>query len=800
MKKFLSVILTVVMIATVFASVVVVNAADKLQIVTDKVEAEAGAEVKVNIKLVNNTEISSLKMNLSCGDLEYVGSRFIIKATEYTGNQADYTVDDCTVMKANNYNEDDKVLILNWAALDGVAQNDVTFAVVTFKVPETAAKGTKYELNAEIDPENVYDRNSKNVDFEYVPGSITVPGEPVVVDTYKCHSLDFVYAGTAKVVSGPDQIDLSSASMKKGSVVTILGWAVFSDNLKEMFYTVDGEEQACENVYRDRTEIAPIIGQPEEYCVHAGFGLDNNLMDLLGTDSLDIGTYEISIGARANGGSEKILKTFTLEVVDETEPEPPAAPAITKTCFDAGKVDNNTLVNAGGWTGATYKINRLGYTVDGGEPVFAGVTLTELPDSDPVKQEVNAGKYGVRFSIYRDFKDDGLSAGNHTVVLVAELDDDAKTVLPLSKEINPTLNNFVITIEGDTPVNPDPAALHGKSFDNFWADGTQLCDGGALKWLNEHPVNGDIQSVGVRGWAWIDNSTIAQFGYKLDNGEPVFSDSFLENRPDVYAQAGATQATANGFTINPVDVSALATGNHTITMLVKAADGTVVEIETAPFSVERPGQEAPALIGSYYDELLYDDTQILSGSVDKKVIDPANRASLDFEKGKVSNITVRGWAQLSDNVADIKGFGYSIDGGAVVEGEFVQDRAAELAQGGYAGAQGFLVVVPVSDLEAGEHTIDAYVIAADGTQIKLVKDRSTADAQVINPIGVTFTVTEPEQPTEPADVTTEPEGTTTEGGETPENPGTSDTALIALASVAAVALAGAFIGKKALKK
>ena len=791
MKKFLSVILTVVMIATVFASVVVVNAADKLQITVDSVEAAAGETAVVSIKLTNNPGLNTLLVDLHYGDLEYVSTEWPI--TEVGGD-----------MVSDHNTADKSTVRLNWTflSLTKTVTGDVTFANVKFKVPESAAKGTKFDIEAVIeDPGNVSNLDGDDVPFDLTSGSITVPGEPVVVDTYKCHSLDYVYAGTT-LVKGPDGTDLSSVTMKKGTVVTILGWAVFSDNLKEMFYTVDGEEQACEDVYRDRTEIAPLIGQPAEYCINAGFGKDDNHMDLLGTDSLDIGTYEISIGARANGGSEKVLKTFTLEVVEETEPEPPAEPAFKITFFDAGAVENNTLVNAGGWTGANYPITRLGYQVDGGEPVFAGVTLTELPDSDPVKLPQNAGQYGVRFSIYRDFKDDGLSAGNHTVVLVAELDDDAKTVLPLGGIIagNYPANSFTITIEGETPVDPDPAALHGKSFDNFWADGTQLCNGDALKWLNDNPVNGDIQSVGVRGWAWIDNSTIAQFGYKLDNGEPVFSDSFLENRPDVYAQAGATQATANGFTINPVDVSALATGNHTITMLVKAADGTIVEIETAPFSIERPGQAAPALIGSYYDELLYDDTQILSGSVDKKVIDPANRASLDFEKGKVSNITVRGWAQLSDNVADIKGFGYSIDGGAVVEGEFVQDRAAELAQGGYAGAQGFKVVVPVSDLEAGEHTIDAYVIAADGTQIKLVKDRSTADAQVINPIGVTFTVTEPEQPTEPADVTTEPEGTTTEGGETPENPGTSDTALIALASVAAVALAGAFIGKKALKK
>ena len=113
--------------------------------------------------------------------------------------------------------------------------------------------------------------------------------------------------------------------------------------------------------------------------------------------------------------------------------------------------------------------------------------------------------------------------------------------------------------------------------------------------------------------------------------------------------------------------------------------------------------------------------------------------------------------------------------------------------------------MPVADLEAGEHTIEVYVITAGGQQIKIVKDRSTAEAQVINPVGVTFTVSDPTV-TEP-DVTepdvTEPDVTepdTTEPTENPDNPKTSDVAVIALASVAAVALAGAFIGKKALKK
>ena len=142
-----------------------------------------------------------------------------------------------------------------------------------------------------------------------------------------------------------------------------------------------------------------------------------------------------------------------------------------------------------------------------------------------------------------------------------------------------------------------------SSFNTVWVDGSVKCDvGDALGFLAESPIKGDVQNIGVRGWAWIDNSTIAQFGYKLDNGEPVFSDSFLEDRPDVYAQDGATQATANGYSINPVDVSALEDGEHSIMVLVKAADGSVLEIVTAPFTIDRNAEIPPTDFSDYFGD------------------------------------------------------------------------------------------------------------------------------------------------------------------------------------------------------
>ncbi|MBQ3894128.1 MAG: hypothetical protein II739_02275, partial [Clostridia bacterium] len=110
----------------------------------------------------------------------------------------------------------------------------------------------------------------------------------------------------------------------------------------------------------------------------------------------------------------------------------------------------------------------------------------------------------------------------------------------------------------------------------------------------------------------------------------------------------------------------------------------------------------------------------------------------NFEVGKVENIRVRGWVRVSEDVADIAGFGYSLDGEAVVYDEsFVQDRAAELANSNFPGGQGFNVLVPTTELAPGEHTIDVYVKTSAGKEIKVVKVRGEND---IRQVGVTFTI------------------------------------------------------------
>ena len=431
-------------------------------------------------------------------------------------------------------------------------------------------------------------------------------------------------------------------------------------------------------------------------------------------------------------------------VAGEVEVEAAAeAPALVMCNMDIFDLSGTTLT-VQGWAGANYPANNLGYQVDGGEVVFDGIEFRPFnTEQEGEIIKANAGQYAFRFaSVAAGIDLSTLEDGEHTITLVVRVDGPEGNANVVMKS-----KTFTLTHEVPAP------SLHSMSFNTVWVDGTQICDeGDALAYLAANPITGDVQSIGLRGWARLANGEIGQFGYRIDSGDPVFSDAYLQNRADVQAAFGVSAAVANGFNVNPIDVSAVADGEHTITVLVKATDDTVIEVVTVPFSIERP--EPPvtySLLNVSYDTLRYDSNTLVDGGADKWIHNLEDPSVLDFQVGTVSNITVRGWVRISEDVADITGFGYSIDNGAVVtDASFVEERSAELAGAGFPGAQGFTIIVPVADLAVGQHSIDAYVIAADGTEIKIVKDRSTTEVQDIRQVGVTFNVTEEELPPQPA--------------------------------------------------
>ncbi|MBP5255985.1 MAG: hypothetical protein J6Z80_02905 [Clostridia bacterium] len=182
-----------------------------------------------------------------------------------------------------------------------------------------------------------------------------------------------------------------------------------------------------------------------------------------------------------------------------------------------------------------------------------------------------------------------LKLGKHTIKIFVIADDGSSFPIIKTKEGV----DYPVAIEFNVTENPDipvvPAALHDKAFNTVWVDGALICDvGDALGFLDENPISGDIKTLGLRGWAWLDNAEIYRFGYKIDGGDPVFNAAYTQERGDVQSLFGVTAAEANGYNVNPIDVSGLKNGAHTATIVVKADDNSVLEIATVPFTIERP--------------------------------------------------------------------------------------------------------------------------------------------------------------------------------------------------------------------
>ncbi|MBQ1847069.1 MAG: hypothetical protein II135_03605 [Clostridia bacterium] len=634
----------------------------------------------------------------------------------------------------------------------------------------------------------LYVKATDGSEIEFTSFAFTIE-RPVPQDPAALHAMSFntvFYNGAVWCDVGDALTYLGENPLSTYLVnIGLRGWAWIDNSTIESFgYCIDGGERIFNAAYiEQRADVQAAFGVTAD--VANGFNVYP--VDLTG---LEVGAHTMTVFVKAADGTEIEIVTAPFTMTDpNTVFFDPAGPGTTgwwmNPVAQGGWVWTGTFTTPYAFDGVCALIfaNPEGSTVDisvldENGNVLETKSLTQLGDGTPLVLFDNAypaGTYTLKIESVGTNGEAGwfvIGSGNAGDVHI-EVGGNCITN-------ENTLAQPYMLLRGAVPPEApvDPAALHGMSFNTVWVDGTQICDvGDALGYLAENPINGDISTLAFRGWAWIDNGAIESFGYAIDGGEPVFDAAFIQDRADVQAAFGVTADVANGFNIQGIDVSGLGTGAHTATLYVKATDGSVLEIVEVPFSVERPAP-ALALLNVSYDELKYDDTQLFSGSVDKSIFALEDKSILDFEEGTIENITVRGWVRISENIADIAGFGYSIDGGEVVEGDFIQDRAAELANANFPGAQGFCVVVPVADLAAGEHSIDVYVIAADGTQIKVVKDRSTADVEDIRQVGVTFNVTESAVVPQP----------------------TSDIAIVAIAAVACVAAAGVVIGKKKLEK
>lgn len=764
-NKLVAVLVAITMILAICIGMVAVNAAEKLQIVIETVEAEPGDEVEVKINLVNNEAISSLKADVSWPDtLTLLYAEYDIynpKDKSAMINEPDEVDDDYNPIWDGITGH----FVFNWLTAKSKVSGDTAFVTLKFKVADDAS-GLQ-EIKATINPADVFVNDgdeTPNVPFELTDGGVKL-AQSAVNYTVSFNSdggtevaPQSVLAGeTAEKPADPEkenynfiewQLDgkaydfaqpvngdivLTAVYEKKEAQIEdqssevgdegVTGEATANYNIVKVGFKVDGNEDQI--IWREIP--ADDVGKSVSY--------DIDFEEL----GIDPGSHTIEIVVEVDDGKNTILPITAdpIEVVIN-EPLPQEFEIVIDTVEakpgDEVKVKINLVGNPGVssiWADVSWPedLELINAVYDIYNPKDKSAMINE---PDEVDDDYNPIWTGVSGHFVFNW-----------ITAKSKVTGDT-TFVTLTFKVSETATNGLKVVDAD--ISDDDVFVNvdgGNEFEEldytFTAGGVNVTDGVEV---NEYTVT-----------------------FNSDGGSEVEAQTV----EDGSVAAKPADPTKDGFEFVEWQLNGAAYDFS-----------TPVTSDIELVAVYKPVSTGVSLINVSYDGLYYDGTlKLKEGGVDKQIILPENRSELDFTKGDVKVITVRGWARVSENTADIKGFGYSIDGGDVVEGEFVQDRP-DLATAGFPGGVGFNVNIPVEDLEEGEHSIDVYLITKDGEQIKIVKDRSTDEQQIINQVGVTFMVNKP--------------------ADGPDNPPTADVAIIAVAAVAAVALAGVMIGKKALKK
>ena len=124
-------------------------------------------------------------------------------------------------------------------------------------------------------------------------------------------------------------------------------------------------------------------------------------------------------------------------------------------------------------------------------------------------------------------------------------------------------------------LNSEEVAL---SFDTFYLNGVSHMDlgwgqdGGAHEKLSANPVTvGDAETITIRGWAGLKNGTVAEFGYRINEGDPVFSADFARPAEDPVKAAGGDSRMEIVVPVKGLTAPTL------ITAVVKGEEGEIVD-------------------------------------------------------------------------------------------------------------------------------------------------------------------------------------------------------------------------------
>ncbi len=139
--------------------------------------------------------------------------------------------------------------------------------------------------------------------------------------------------------------------------------------------------------------------------------------------------------------------------------------------------------------------------------------------------------------------------------------------------------------EYDAPIwDADKAVVTHQSFDELRKNGTTegvFTPGASANWNFEANMTAADTLLQYWGWIGIKADTVGQFGYQIDKTEAKFDNAWTVTAEQgvLDAAAGTGAATASRMLIN-IDITGLSAGKHIVNVFYKAADGSMVTLNT----------------------------------------------------------------------------------------------------------------------------------------------------------------------------------------------------------------------------
>ncbi len=188
---------------------------------------------------------------------------------------------------------------------------------------------------------DVYANTVSSAAYDDYPAIMLIEAEPAVTEGRI--SIDAISVNNNELSYGNDVKYDDPIQMDKGDKLYIIGWAYGSDNLKEIVYSINGgEDISCPDNYRDRSDVAAAFGLDAHLGEHAGFGYDNDMLELSGMDQLEEGTYRLTIKAVFNDGTS-IKKHYNVKIGEDQPYYPPVGDESGRINIDRIHVNANEL-------------------------------------------------------------------------------------------------------------------------------------------------------------------------------------------------------------------------------------------------------------------------------------------------------------------------------------------------------------------------------------------------------------------------------------------------------------------------